>query len=102
MPVIVDSDGHLMGAFGAALLAADSHGRRRAGGTAAQQERRCEETGPSPSGEFDFDAAGSSSSPPARSSAARCANHCEIICVYRDSELVDSWGNRCEKGAVRR
>ena len=32
----------------------------------------------------------------------KCANHCEIICVYRDDELIDSWGNKCDNGAVRR
>ena len=30
-----------------------------------------------------------------------CPNHCEIICVYREGELIDSWGNRCERGEVR-
>ena len=30
-----------------------------------------------------------------------CANHCEIICVYRDGKIIDSWGNRCDKGAVK-
>ena len=31
----------------------------------------------------------------------RCANQCEIICVYRENELIDAWGNKCENGAVR-
>ncbi len=31
----------------------------------------------------------------------KCANHCEIVCVYRDDELIDAWGNRCDKGAIR-
>ena len=31
----------------------------------------------------------------------KCANHCEIVCVYRDDDLIDSWGNRCDKGAIR-
>ena len=31
----------------------------------------------------------------------KCANHCEIICVYRDGKIIDSWGNRCDKGAVK-
>ena len=42
-----------------------------------------------------------SSSARARSCAGRCANHCEVVCVYRDDELIDSWGNRCDRGAVR-
>jgi hypothetical protein len=32
----------------------------------------------------------------------RCANNCEIICVYKEGKLIDSWGNRCEKGAIRK
>ena len=31
----------------------------------------------------------------------RCPNNCEIICVYRDDMLIDSWGNRCDKGALK-
>ncbi|MDD4036228.1 MAG: acyl-CoA dehydratase activase [Bacilli bacterium] len=27
-----------------------------------------------------------------------CANNCEIICVYKDEDLIDAWGNRCDKG----
>ena len=30
----------------------------------------------------------------------RCANNCEVICVFRENALIDSWGNRCERGAV--
>ncbi len=30
-----------------------------------------------------------------------CANHCERICVYKDGELIDAWGNKCDKGAIR-
>ena len=97
MPVIVDPDGHLMGAFGVALLAADNHGRRRAGG-----EETPKADGPFASGELDFDAVGTFAFTTREVECGRCANRCEIICVYRDDELVDSWGNRCEKGAVRR
>ncbi|MGN0078253.1 MAG: hypothetical protein ACI36V_05645 [Coriobacteriales bacterium] len=31
----------------------------------------------------------------------RCANHCEIICVYQDGALIDSWGNRCERDELK-
>ena len=31
----------------------------------------------------------------------QCANHCEVICVYRDKDIIDSWGNRGDKGAVK-
>ena len=97
MPVIVDPDGHLMGAFGVALLAADNHGRRRAGGGETPKA-----DGPFASGELDFDAVGHFEFTTREVECGRCANRCEIICVYRDGTLVDSWGNRCEKGDVRR
>jgi len=29
-----------------------------------------------------------------------CPNHCEIIVVSRDGKQIDSWGNRCERGAI--
>lgn len=28
----------------------------------------------------------------------KCPNNCEIICFYKDDELIDSWGNRCPNG----
>ena len=31
----------------------------------------------------------------------RCANQCEIICVYRGDQLIDAWGNRCERGEIK-
>ena len=31
----------------------------------------------------------------------KCANHCEVICVYQDGKIIDSWGNRCERGEVK-
>ena len=88
MPVIVDPDGHLMGAYGVALLAAD------AGPVAATDE------GPFTSGAFDFEAALDFEFVTREVECGHCANHCEIICVYRDNELIDSWGNRCERGAI--
>ncbi len=77
--VTVDENGHLMGAYGVAVLARKS-GRERpfSFNTAdVQFKTRGFECG-------------------------KCANHCEIICVYRDDELIDSWGNKCDNGAVRR
>lgn len=88
MPVLVDPDGHLMGAYGVALLAAD------AGPAAATDE------GPFAGGAFDFDAALDFEFVTREVECGKCANHCEIICVYRDNELIDSWGNRCERGAI--
>lgn len=89
IPVAVDPDGHLMGAFGAALLAAD------AGPAQATSE------GPFATGSFDFDAALDFQFVTREVECGKCANHCEIICVYRDGEIIDAWGNRCEKGEVK-
>lgn len=76
--VIVDENGHLMGAFGVAVLA------RRSG-----REKQ-----------FSFDTADIAFRTRGFE-CGKCANHCEIICVYRENELVDAWGNKCENGAVR-
>ncbi len=89
MAVAVDPDGHLMGAFGAALLARDAGPVGEAG------------TGPFASGSFDSEAALEFTFATREVECQKCANHCEIICVYRDRDLIDSWGNRCEKGEVR-
>lgn len=76
--VIVDENGHLMGAFGVAVLA------RRSG-----REKQ-----------FSFDTADIEFRTRGFE-CGKCANHCEIICVYRENELIDAWGNKCENGAVR-
>ncbi|HIZ24373.1 MAG TPA: 2-hydroxyglutaryl-CoA dehydratase [Candidatus Gallimonas intestinigallinarum] len=76
--VIVDENGHLMGAFGVAVLA------RRSG-----REKP-----------FSFDTADIEFRTRGFE-CGKCANHCEIICVYREDELIDAWGNKCENGAVR-
>ncbi len=52
-------------------------------------------------GSFDFEAALDFDFVTREVECGKCANHCEIICVYRDDELIDAWGNRCEKGEVR-
>jgi len=76
-PIIVDENGHLMGAMGAAILAQRSPKRTA----------------------FDFSVRNMEFVTRERNCGG-CSNHCEVICVYRDGELVDSWGNRCERGAV--
>jgi hypothetical protein len=30
----------------------------------------------------------------------KCPNNCDIICVYKNNNLIDSWGNRCENGKI--
>ena len=88
MDVLVDPDGHLMGAYGAALLAAD------AGPDASAKE------GSFASGSFDFQAVADFEFNTREVECGKCANHCEIICVYRDGKIIDSWGNRCERGSL--
>lgn len=78
LPVIVDPNGHLMGAFGVAILA------RRSGHEAP----------------FNPDVADMEFVTRA-SNCGQCANNCERILVYRDGKLIDAWGNRCERGAIR-
>ena len=76
--VIVDENGHLMGAFGVAVLA------KRSG-----KERP-----------FSFDTADIEFKTRGFE-CGKCANHCEIICVYREDELIDSWGKKCDNGAIK-
>lgn len=77
-PVLVDDNGHLMGAMGAAILARHSLKRTQ----------------------FDF-AVGSMEFVTREHNCGGCSNNCEVICVYREGSLIDFWGNRCERGAVR-
>lgn len=76
-PVIVDENGHLTGALGVAILAKRSESEKH----------------------FDFDIADIDFKTKGIT-CGRCANNCEIICVYEDDALIDAWGNKCEKGAI--
>ena len=79
LPVTVDPAGHLTGAFGVAVIA-------RKKGT-----------------EMPFTFALTDSKFVTKgANCERCANNCEIICVYQNDVLLDAWGNKCEKGAIRR
>jgi len=75
--VTVDEISHLMGALGVAILAKNTG-----------------EENP-----FSFDIA-DIEFVTRGVECGRCANNCEIICVYQDGELLDAWGNKCEKGAI--
>ena len=75
-PVHVDEHSHLMGALGAAILAKTS-GKEQ---------------------DFIFDIEEINFETRGRE-CTFCANNCEIICVHKDNELIDSWGNKCDKGA---
>ena len=76
--VIVLPHSHLMGALGVAILA------KRSG--------KCSS--------FSFDIEDVVFETKGRSCHG-CSNQCEIVCVYRNHQFIDSWGNRCEKGQVR-
>lgn len=76
-PVIVDENGHLMGAMGAAILA--RRGLKRT--------------------LFDFSVKNMDFVTRERNCGG-CSNNCEVICVYRDGSLIDFWGNRCDRGAA--
>ncbi len=76
--IIVDENGHLMGCFGAAILAMNCGVERPFSFDIADIDFMTREV-----------------------TCPNCANHCEIICIMREGELIDSWGNRCEKGEVR-
>lgn len=75
--VYVDQYGHLMGALGVAKLAKSS-GKEQ---------------------DFDFDIADMHFETRGIE-CGKCANNCEIICIYKNKDLIDAWGNKCDNGAV--
>lgn len=79
IPVSVDPNSHLIGALGVAILAKKS--RREKVFT------------------FDITAIEFTTS---GIECNKCSNNCEIICIYRENELIDAWGNKCENGAVHK
>jgi len=30
-----------------------------------------------------------------------CPNNCEVVCILREQQFLDAWGNRCPAGIVR-
>lgn len=76
--ILVDENSHLMGALGVAILAMRG-GREEV---------------------FSFDIENVSFETKGINCHG-CANCCEIICVKRDNKIIDSWGNRCEKGQIK-
>ena len=77
--VQVDENGHLMGALGVAILSSRSPILKKFSFSVTDEN---------------FETKGIECN--------RCPNHCEIICVRRNKELIDSWGNRCENGIIRK
>ena len=74
--IIVNKNSHLMGAFGIAVMA---------------RESKREEV-------FDFDIDNYTIETKLYN-CGRCANNCEIVTVYKNNNLIDFWGNRCERGS---
>lgn len=75
--IIVDENGHLMGALGVAILAKN---------TKQEKPFSFQIT------HYNFQTKGIE--------CEKCPNHCEIICVKQGEQLLDSWGNRCERGII--
>ena len=72
--ILTDENGHLMGALGVAIL--------------SKKE---------PEIKFNFNII-ENNFETGSITCSGCPNNCEIICVKKDKELLDFWGNRCEKG----
>lgn len=75
--IIVDDNSHLLGALGVAILA------KRSG---------IENV-------FDFNIVDVSFESKGFNCSG-CSNNCEVVCIIKDNKLIDSWGNRCERGNV--
>ena len=73
--IIVNKNSHLMGAFGIAVMARES-----------KKEAI-----------FDFNI-DSCKLETKLYNCGKCANNCEIVTVYKNNNLIDYWGNRCERG----
>lgn len=71
----VDTNGHLMGALGVAVLSKNAKS----------------------GGHFDFNIADFTYETKGID-CRKCANNCEIISFYKNGRLIDAWGNRCDNG----
>lgn len=78
-PVIVDPNSHLIGALGVAILAKKTQSEKRFSFDIT---------------DIDFTTKGIE--------CGKCSNSCEIICIYQENKLIDSWGNKCENGEIHR
>lgn len=75
MEVVIDDIGHLMGAFGVAIIS-----------------KKCLDEV-----DFTFDIENVKFET-IINECENCPNNCEIVKVYKDDNLIDFWGNRCENG----
>lgn len=76
--VIVDPNSHLMGALGIAILS---------------KKYKTDKTYDLNINDIKFETLGSE--------CKGCANNCEVLKIYKDNALIDSFGNKCPKGAVK-
>ncbi len=74
-PILVDDNGHLMGAIGVAILAK---------GEKTTKDYNLDIK------DISFETKGSE--------CGKCPNNCEILKIYKNQKLIDVWGNRCPKG----
>lgn len=72
--VIVDENGHLMGALGVALLA---------------KNRKTDQTYSFQMEDISLETKGSECN--------GCSNHCELLRIFKNGDLVDTWGSKCGK-----
>lgn len=77
LPVAVDPNGHLTGAFGVAVIAMRKGAEKPFSFSLANEN---------------FVTRGTQ--------CGGCANNCEIIRVYQEDKLIDMWGFKCEKGSA--
>lgn len=75
--VIVDTNGHLMGALGVAILSKKAPIKTNFHFSITEDN---------------FETRGVECN--------RCPNHCEIICISKNKQLIDAWGNRCSNGDI--
>lgn len=76
--IVVDEEGHLMGAIGVALIARDC----------GERADFCFDVR-----DVEFETVGDE--------CGGCPNDCEVVLVVRDGEVIDGWGSRCAKGVER-
>ncbi len=75
--IIVDDNGHLMGALGVAILSKQAPIKTNFNFSITDD---------------DFETRGIECN--------KCPNHCEIICISKNKQLIDAWGNRCPNGDI--
>ena len=76
--VIVDPNSHLMGAIGIAILS---------------KKYKTDKVYSLNVSDIKFETIGSE--------CQGCSNNCEVLKIYKDNKLIDSFGNKCQKGAVK-